>query len=269
VVACQQVPELTRPTQADMSLTMTRTQTDADDVFDYQQRVVAFVDVLGFSKLVKASDTDLAARNKLRRMIDTGRFFERFMKTYLGFAEATFFSDTFIISMTPPDVRALYVIRETGYLCRHLLLQGFPCRGAITTGSLYHRGRFIVGPALADAYRLEQSVAIYPRVVLDDLTMKHWTHDLSPPHTDLESLVKRDRDGQQFLNLFSPAWQVFQQWHDYEPSPDAIPSDPIEFLAAAKKRIDEGCEANSDDLKVHAKYQWLASECRESTQIFT
>jgi len=232
--------------------------------FDYQERVVAFIDVLGFAELVKASDADLTDRTKLGKLIDTNKFFERFMGKFLKFAEAAFFSDSFVLSMRPPDVRALFVIRETGYLCRHLLLQGFPCRGAITTGLLYHRGRFIVGPALVNAYRLEQSVAIYPRVILDDATMKYWRNELSPPHTDLESLVKRGRDGQHFLDIFNPIWpKVFQQWHDYEPSPDAVPSDPVDFLKAARQRIEDGRAANIGNLKVLAKYEWLATECDE------
>jgi hypothetical protein len=82
--------KLARRAGAAISLTMTHTQTDADDVFDYQQRVVAFVNVLGFSQLVKANDTDLAARDKLRRMIETsvviltlvshGRLYRRFQR---------------------------------------------------------------------------------------------------------------------------------------------------------------------------------------------
>jgi hypothetical protein len=43
--------------------------------FDYQERVVAFIDVLGFAELVKANDTDLTARTKLGRLIDTNIFF--------------------------------------------------------------------------------------------------------------------------------------------------------------------------------------------------
>jgi hypothetical protein len=139
--------------------------------FDYQERAVAFIDVLGFAELVKQSDANPTARAKLGKLITADKLFERFVGKFLRFADAAFFSDSFVLSVHPPESALIYLIRETGYLCRYLLLQGFPSRGAITTGSLYHDGRFVVGPALVGAYRLEQSVAIYPRIILDDATM--------------------------------------------------------------------------------------------------
>lgn len=93
------------------------------------------------------------------------------------------------------------MVREIGYFCRRLLTHGFVCRGAITVGHIYHRGRFVVGPAFVDAYRLEQSVALYPRVVLDSAALDVWTDEFRAdeygkrgPHPHFEALVKRDRD---------------------------------------------------------------------------
>ena len=238
--------------------------------FDYQERVVAFIDVLGFAELIKQSDANPTVRAKLKKLIAINQLFEGFVGKFLGFAEATFFSDCFVLSMQPPDVRALYVIREAGYLCRYLLLQGFPCRGAITTGSLYHQGRFIVGPALVKAYQMEQDVAIYPRVILDEATMEHWRNEFTPDsaHSDLELLVKQDRDGQHFLDIFHPTWSAaFLPWTEFIPSHDQVPTDPGKFLEEARKQIEEGLVANSDNLKVRAKYEWLATEHDEHARM--
>jgi hypothetical protein len=173
---------------------------------DYEKRVASFIDVLGFSALVHESRKHPIARDEIGKLISTDKLFERFVGTMLKFASATFFSDSFVLSMDAS--RAFNLIREAGYLCRHLLLQGFPCRGAITTGLLYHRERIVIGPALIEAYKLEQSVAIYPRVILDDATMELWRKEFSPgsAHPHLEAWVKRDRDGQHFLDIFNPTW---------------------------------------------------------------
>ena len=232
--------------------------------FDYQEVVVAFIDVLGFSELVTASDADPIARAKLNGLIAADKLFERFMGQFLDFAEADFFSDSFVLSMQSD--RVLYLIRETGYLCRYLLLQGFPCRGAICSGALYHHDRVVVGPALVKAYRLEQTVAVYPRVIVDDGAMEHWRDEFSPgsAHAHLEPLVKRDRDGQHFIDIFSPEWgSNFIPWTDVIPSAASIPSDPADFLKEARKRIEEGRAANIGNAKVLAKYEWLATECSE------
>lgn len=240
------------------------------DSFDYQNRVVAFIDVLGFAELVKASDADPTARAKLSKIITANKLFDRFIGEFLRFADAAFFSDCFVLSMHQPESQLIYLIRETGYLCRYLLLQGFPCRGAITTGSLYHDGRFVVGPALVDAYRLEQSVAIYPSIILDHATMAYWKHEFrldefghGSAHPQLEALVKCDRDGQHFLDIFNPEWPIFLPWTEFIPSTDSVPVDPVDFCKEARKRIADGREANIGNAKVLAKYEWLATECEE------
>ncbi|HKN26824.1 MAG TPA: hypothetical protein VJY34_02640 [Roseiarcus sp.] len=118
---------------------------------------------------------------------------------------------------------------------------------------------------------MEQSVAIYPRVVLDQATMGHWKHEFridgygqGPPHPQLEGLVKRDRDGQEILDFFNPEWGPnFLQWTEFVPATETIPIDPIEFLKKASERIEDGRAKHSGNLKVLAKYQWLATELNE------
>ncbi|MBF0561492.1 MAG: hypothetical protein HQL37_05605 [Alphaproteobacteria bacterium] len=241
----------------------------------YQEQVVAFIDVLGFSELVNASDTNQAAQAKIRKLIGTDEFYVSFMK-YLYLTTLTFFSDSFVISMMPPD-RIFYMVREVGHLCRHLLMLGLPCRGAITVGSLYHHKQIVVGPAFVNAHRLEQTVAIYPRVILDDAAMSYWkyefrTDELSgrSAHPHLENLVKRDNDGQHFIDIFNPNFGTdFMPPTDIIPSPDVVPTDANEFLKEADKHIQAGIEANKYNLKVRAKYEWLATECRERAALLS
>ncbi|HXW41250.1 MAG TPA: hypothetical protein VEK75_08615 [Xanthobacteraceae bacterium] len=239
--------------------------TNTNESFDYEERVVAFIDVLGFASLVERSDTNLSSRANIAKLITVSELFDQFVSEYLDFAEAAFFSDSFILSMGPPDVRTLFVIREVGYLCRYLLWQGFPCRGAITTGALYHRGRFVVGPALVSAYRLEQSAAIYPRVILDDQTMRHWQNEFDPasPHSNFKSMVKRDHDGQYFLDIFSPEWSTTLAWTEFLPSYDQLPTDSLTFLEETGKHIAAGLRAHSGNSKIREKYEWLATQRRE------
>jgi hypothetical protein len=230
---------------------------------DYQKRVVSFIDVLGFSALVHESSKDPIARAKIGKLISTDKLFERVFGTMFKFASATFFSDSFVLSRDAS--RAFYLIRETGYLCRHLLLQGFPCRGAITTGLLYHRERIVIGPALIAAYKLEQSVAIYPRVILDDATKELWREEFSadPAHRHLEAWVKRDRDGQHFLDIFNPTWTEPLPWTEFIESADLVPTEAADFLKAALKPIQQGLAAHRGNAKVYEKYAWLDAEYRE------
>ena len=138
------------------------------EAFKYQSRVVAFIDVLGFKQLVNESDKSPLKRDKVAKLVETNRVLEQYAEKLLTseLAAATFFSDSFVISAKCDN--AIFLIREVVYLCRRLLVLGLPpCRGAITVGSLYHRERIAVGPALVAAYEMETSTAVYPRVILD------------------------------------------------------------------------------------------------------
>ena len=228
----------------------------------YEDRVVAFIDVLGFADLVKASATGAAAHGKISKLIAIYNVFDWFVPQMLDkLVDGGFFSDTFILSAGTSQ--SVYLIRETGNLCRYLLLQGFPCRGAIAAGPLHHRERIIIGPALVDAYRAEQSVAIYPRIVVDDATRDYWAEECAPgsAHPHLKSLVKKDCDGQHYLDIFEPQWGDFLPWTDFVPATEAVPVDPAQFLTAAFNSIREGLKASGGNEKTHAKYKWLAKKC--------
>ncbi len=233
---------------------------------DYEERVVAFVDVLGFADLVKASVTGTAAQNKINRLVAIYKVFDWFVPQMLEkLVDGSFFSDSFILSTTTKQ--AFYLIRETGNLCRYLLLQGFPCRGAIVAGLLHHHERIIIGPALVDAYRAEQSVAIYPRVVLDNATRDYWDDECAPnsAHHYLKCLIKRDCDGQNYLDIFDPQWGSFLPWTEPVSGAEVAPSDPSQFLTAANESIREGLRASSGNARVHAKYKWLEAKCQTQT----
>jgi hypothetical protein len=51
--------------------------------FAYKDRVVAFIDVLGFSELVRASGESPTARARLERLLAADKLFERFIGEFL------------------------------------------------------------------------------------------------------------------------------------------------------------------------------------------
>lgn len=229
--------------------------------FSYQDRLLAFVDVLGFSHLTLDSESDTDALAKVGRLAATNTLFEAFFGQLMINVKAAFFSDSFVVSTGPEEI--IYLVREIGCLCRYLLLLGLPCRGGISRGPLHHEGKIIAGPALIRAYQLEHCTAEMPRVILDEAAMQCWRHEFRPgsAHADLETLVKTDAKGIHQLDLFDPGWgESFLHWTDFIPSPDKIPKDHQEFLAMARIQIERGRKTARDD-SVRAKYEWLASNC--------
>lgn len=139
--------------------------------YDYEERWVAFIDILGFKEHVKQLDDEAKRFDLLEavRRLNSGSGYYLYRAETLGFTEnlrATTFSDNIVISGSAYELQ--YVVEMAGLLCRELLSQGYMARGAIAKGQLCHSSDLVVGVGLVEAYKLENEVASYPRVIIQD-----------------------------------------------------------------------------------------------------
>jgi len=161
-----------------------------------------------------------------------------------------------------PSTQTFYVIREIGHLCQYLLMQGLPCRGAICAGPLYHNGSYVVGPALVRAHEMEKSKAIYPRVILDEHVLEHWSQDVKEGSSIelLAPLVKQDSDGQHFIDILSGLYPAnFYQWANFVEGFDPLPTHSV-FIARARQFVSRCLEEHANNSRVLQKYEWLAAQ---------
>jgi hypothetical protein len=133
-------------------------------------------------------------------------------------AEMSAVSDCFAISDGGP--LAYTVVARAQELAFTLLEEeGFLCRGGIVKDGFYHHDGVAFGPALIRAHDLEDRVANYPRIVVDDaLAASYFAWEVSldqyikspPPEGSrlrglrYPRLLDRDGDGCYFVNLFVP-----------------------------------------------------------------
>lgn len=176
---------------------------------EYTDCYVAFIDLLGFSSIVKKSVRNPRLLTRLtramnflaeprsgtkvsRRQNQAGEWEERQWRI-----QTRAFSDTVVIFMpkeTGGISQMLFVVR---YLHDRMLELGLCMRGAVTIGGmywndawsnpaeradsddvLYERGRnqdfpITLGPGLIDAYILESECAIYPRILISRSLFEH------------------------------------------------------------------------------------------------
>jgi hypothetical protein len=137
-----------------------------NDVPEYETRFLAFIDVLGWSALLKQSATDVAARRTVhagaRTMVGIAGIATRanafrlppfITGTASGSIDArvSHFSDTFVLSMPDElggDGAFLFVL--TG-LIKTMLAYGHYTRGAVVRGLVHHSPNALYGPALVEA----------------------------------------------------------------------------------------------------------------------
>lgn len=152
--------------------------------FEYKNRMVAFVDILGFKDIVNESKDKSQIIKEIIEAMD-------FAKNIKGLAELmkkanivdenenkhkidmqlTLFSDSVIISIN--DDKEIKTVLYNAFfnslkkLAYALARKNFFLRGGITYGKLYHVENKCFGPAMNKAYALESTVANYPRIVVD------------------------------------------------------------------------------------------------------
>ena len=187
---------------------------------ELSRHLVAFVDLLGFraavaqpatrdqilnllldlSQLSGEGSIERVALEDLNQILDKLRSPDRpkGMPNYVSsengrhtFARPAIsaFSDTVVVSfkIDPSGKNGLtldeglhFMYFTAGHLAGKAFDAGLLIRGGLTAGDLYHQDGVLMGPALIEAYELEQGVAGYPRLVCskvlsDDESIKQGT----------------------------------------------------------------------------------------------
>lgn len=237
----------------------------------FENRYLAFVDILGFRSVVermpkesrlfftirdalKSLDRQAmqfqkyrSARNsKRRKLLRSGRV-PLFWDTDL---QMTAFSDCYVISETSPAWHVLAAVQALG---AHLLAEGVLTRGAVVQGKVYHRGRVLFGPAVIEAYELEKEVAKYPRILVTDAVREAtWGYHQGVCRS---RLFRQDVDGCWFVNVLAPP---LSRWGALTPA--ASHKDLQEFLRQVRHSLKGHVEQSERNLAHRSKVSWLVHQ---------
>ncbi|HTY68920.1 MAG TPA: hypothetical protein VMH36_19865, partial [Alphaproteobacteria bacterium] len=132
---------------------------------EYEQRLILFLDFLGFKEVVAQTTKEPAHLRTVLRAIDNVRELGS-EKSLHRSLRATHFSDSLVISYRIQEQSAVFwLLNQLVYPIIQLPGRGFLLRGAITAGPLLHTKEYLVGPAMVKAYRMESKEAKFPRVI--------------------------------------------------------------------------------------------------------
>lgn len=226
----------------------------ANPELSYDERIVAFVDILGFRSLVAELSGDTELRRNLHGALTAIKSVGSFAGdpgTAQKELEASVFSDSIVIS---GDSNQLFTVIWTCVgLQSRLLAFGIVTRGGISRGRTHHKEDILYGEGIIKAYDLESKAAIYPRVVVDPALVA----DLSEVHRHM--LLDLDVDG---------------LWHTDPFSIGVLPGnsedlledgwDPhLAFLESFTKRVDQEIKA-AKDAGIAAKWGWMKSKVKKA-----
>lgn len=167
----------------------------------YEQRYCAFIDILGFSELIQTLDKGAITLEHMRMLLS--KVHNPPTTNAGGMPDADFraqsISDAVALSGAT-NARGLgAIIHSINRLAIDLLMEGFFIRGAIVKDTLYHDEKTVFGSALVRAYRLESTVARYPRVMVTREVIEDM-REIDPD--GWTRLVRRSEDGPMFVHIF-------------------------------------------------------------------
>jgi hypothetical protein len=251
---------------------------------NYEQRVVVYLDILGFKELIDGTLTSQGKDNEtgIQRILDLyGLIFKNWdlpqeftgdspKHESLGLAKenaesgkiVTIFSDTIVISF-PQTTRGeiFWTIMELRLLLMELANRGFFCRGAISAGKLIHNDKIIFGPALVEAYLLESKKAIFPRVLVPDSVIDVAQKPFARQHKPkdeleyLHDMLIQDYDGFYYIDFLERVQgDVDEPEFGY-----------CDYLIRVRQNIEKGMKIENE--RVKEKFNWLKEKFNNTVKI--
>jgi len=182
----------------------------------YEERILAFIDILGFKDAVnntveRKNGKEIENRyeiEKIDNLLNEELLYLNIREYLLGEPEikgkeTSQFSDSIVISYS--NVEDIYLILFDIYLlCVMALEKGFLYRGAIVYGKVIHTKNKLFGPAIIKAYKMEQEQAVFPRIIIDDevldIAKRNYAERADSEYEKLLKLIPCDFDGKRYIN---------------------------------------------------------------------
>ena len=172
----------------------------------YNKSIFAFLDLLGAKEYIKKDTGEFL--NKLGAIYDsTLRLYKSVCeREYRDRIRTKIFSDNIVFECKIRNGNGFEEFKQIAFISailqEELLEKNLLLRGAITIGSSFLDDVFVFGKALSEAYILESTAALYPRVIISkELAgiVYQNTSLLSP----ISYMCVLDRDGEYYIDYLS------------------------------------------------------------------
>ncbi len=181
---------------------------------EYQERYVAFLDILGFKDLIRrtvGASPDIKVEDIVRALdVPSEVKLNDIILGGIGDITAdghtlTVFSDSVVISTLKNERGLMNLLFHVRAIVFRLLRLRVLSRGGIAQGLAYHHEGKVFGPAMLEAYRLESVEADFPRVILHSEVV-HAGRSAAPPVDQLFERMIRASDGG--YNMVHSLWAL-------------------------------------------------------------
>ncbi len=227
----------------------------------YEERVIVFLDILGWKDLVLKSKNDYRQRQSMTIILNAIRSMGVNIKSgglgVNGNFEFSQFSDSIVFSSSVNQEAVKMLIFLVSNLTQMILNQEFLIRGAITKGELLHKDSIIFGPALNKACDLESKFCIYPRIMIDPEQIDFFSNIFNDNAIRLIFDICVNEDGDQFLDILKP--------HPGKHKGAAFSlENAYRVMSKIIERYNNGINENKMEEKIKIKNNWFIDYYNES-----
>ena len=178
--------------------------------------IVCAIDILGFSQMIAESCKDGSGNQLLREinyLINKNK--QCIIPNKYSQGKIKIFTDNMVVAYPIKgngEAELDEILENVAEYQFNLALEGLFVRGGISVGDFYINEDIVFGPALLDAHAAESQIACYPRIVLDEKTVKKLQGYINCSDTvPQKNKILIDNDGQWFINylntIFKPELQ--------------------------------------------------------------
>jgi hypothetical protein len=238
----------------------------------YEERYVAFVDILGFRGIIDritkgawAPEVVLALLRKVHEppRLDKPNPELGKVKIVSGGFRAQSISDAVVLSADLEPWGLYHICYSISELAVTLLQEGIFIRGAITRGMLYHDDKTVFGQGLVKAYDFESKIASVPRVVItrDVVTDIEIAKRIFPYDSNFRNTLQQAEDGPMYLNVLEGiANELLRMADDNLNSISQLSANSrYRTIDVMRDNIQDEFDSSTDDPQVFQKIQWFAA----------
>lgn len=235
--------------------------------FSYERRVVCFIDILGFSNIIKSTTNAtngngelLKVCNALNRINDFRQIIEKINnKKNIERIQTTQFSDSIVISFPWQEEDNSIIVAFTIIKYMQVILikeYNILLRGGIVIGDVIHNDKLLVGPAMIDAYMLESKCAFSPRIIIDPKVAFKYNKILKKCKKEKTwedtTVIHKDSDDTSYIDYFN-----------FSDTEDIIATaEQLEYFKQLCRLVATFVE--NKDMSIRVKYLWMRNKIKSS-----
>lgn len=228
----------------------------------YLTGYVAFLDILGFKELYKnrtCEEIKAIFDDILLLKHDYNNEFGKIIASEQTIKNSTIkiVSDSIIVTTLDTLEGFEYLIYFCSFIQNMLLSCDLTLRGGIEYGEFYTMENTVFGTALTEAYKIENDIAVFPRIVISKNVIEHlkdtniFRKSVMSDYANLKSnnspakiMIKKDFDDLYFVHYLNYLQNIKL-------------ANKIYLKQKIKEFIVSSMEKHKDKIKLFEKYYWL------------